>query len=295
MHAIGGVRRLVDVRWATLALVVLATVGLGLTGGGGVDADEGPSTPAQEDALSKPLPPCPPVPGPYDGRDPPHPYQPGDPICSAEGTGVFRADVRLSRDAGALALMQKNVGVWTWDPGLAGLAVSRSVSNPSLGSDDTQYHTMHAGRSGKWIEIGWAKRGSGTPELFVASHTGYWSYTSEYPISPGQTINVQIDNYPHNNSWRAELWWNGTWRVLKTIDIGTIIAEDANVIAEMFTQDSNWPTLPTTWIYDTQLLQCLTDCRWKKWDTSIGTTAWGDWPYHAHFTNYYYKWYAHRH
>jgi len=194
--------------------------------------------------------------------------------------------------------MQKNVAVWTWDLGLAGLYAKRTVSNPSLGSDDIQYHTMHAGRSGKWIEIGWAKLGASWGnklEIFVASHNGYVSYASHYPISPGQTIRVQIDNLPGNNWWRALLYWNGTWEQLATIKIDTMMAEDENVVVEVFTQDDNWPTLPQTWVQDTLLYLCVFECRWLKWDTSIGTSTWGDSPYHAHFTYRYYKWYAHRH
>jgi len=293
MHRLTRLLQLAVTRWALLALVIVAAAGLGLVSTG-ANAQDPTSTSDAGSALSETIPPCPP-PGPYDGRLAPHPYQPGDPICSAEGTGVLRR-VPLSTEMTA-ATMQKNVYVWTSASGLKGIMVWRTVSNPSLGSDDTQYHTMHAGGAGgKWIEIGWSKFGNGTREIYVETNDHYWGYASQYPISTGQTIQVDLDGLPGNNNWEAMLYWNGTWQQLKVINIGTVIALNENIFVESFTNDSNWPTLPQTWVQDAQLYRCAPDCHWVRWDTTIpNSSTHGDDPYHIHFTNQYYKWYAHRH
>jgi hypothetical protein len=276
-----------------LALVIVAALGLGLVGAGANAQDE-TSTSADGAVLSETIPPCPP-PEPFDGRLAPHPYQPGDPICSAEGTGVLRpAPLSGGITAG---LMQKNVATWTTASGLKGIMAWRTVSNPTLDANDTQYHTMHAGgTAGRWIEIGWGKWGDGRREIYTETKDGFWTWGYKFPISTGQTIQVDLDGLLGSNNWEAMLYWNGTWWRLTVANIGTVIALNENILVESFTSDSNWPSLPATWVTDAQLYRCAPECHWVRWNTSIpNTTTWGDDPYHIHFTNQYYYWYAHRH
>jgi hypothetical protein len=273
-------------------LVIVAAVGLGLAGAG-VKAQDGVSAPDDANALSETIPPCPP-PEPFDGRLAPHPYEPGDSICSAEGTGVLRPPPL----SGGIAAgpMQKNVAVATSASGLKGIMVWRTVSNPTLDSNDTQYHTMHAGgTAGRWIEIGWGKWGNGTREIFTATNQAMWTWGYKYPISTGQTIQVDVDGTPGSGNWQAMLYWNGTWQQLTVANIGTVIATDENVFVESFTYDSSWPSLPQTWVQDAQLYRCAPDCHWVRWTRTIpNSSGWADAPYKISLTNPWYRWYAYR-
>lgn len=294
--------------WLALLLALVALAWSLAPGGGRGHAAGPPDAGPGAGADVSGVPPCGEL-GPHKDTLPPHAYTPGDPICYTEASGTRRPDAPISnphRAATPLAASQssaaatsgwnqRNAVVTTDYIGLAGLYVCRRVTNPQLVPSDHMYHTMHAGGTGgRWIEIGWAKFWTGTREIFVVTPDGYFGYASKYPISTGQTICVQLDDFAGNGSWRALLWWGGTWVWLKTGNIGATLASDENITVEVFSDDLVWPALPITWVDDAQLYLCILKCNWVKWDTYVPqTTYWSDLPYHIHWTNYYYKWYTH--
>ncbi len=152
-----------------------------------------------------------------------------------------------------------------------------------------------------WGEIGWYEFGDNTRGIFTYAQerapNGFRDFGELFPISTGQTLIMYLWANPQaNNVYYAFYWYGNTWLVLDYYSIGQSWSDQTDQVIEVHTSDASHPGLPTTWIDNTLVNRCSPACGWVQWDTSIPQTiSFPGLPYHAHFSNQYWKWYGHKH
>jgi hypothetical protein len=285
MHRLTRLLQLAVTRWALLALVIVAAAGLGLVSTG-ANAQDPTSTSDAGNALSETIPPCPP-PGPYDGKAPSPDGK--EPQCLDMSRVEPRADAPIipppSASGGSvLGARYHYIGTQTGYSSLnRGVSAGRQVTDAGLAHDDVVYDTMHVVRGANWLEVGWFEFGSdfgGGRGVFTCCP---WQTHSEYAVSPGMTVYFRITQLSTGSAtWIGQIFWNGQWRWIRTLNLGAGGADRTDVVVEIHTNDAVHPWLDDTW----------TNCAWVLWSTGIPTTTLHDAPYEIYYQSRYYQWYA---
>ncbi|MGH3739552.1 MAG: hypothetical protein ACRDT6_28730 [Micromonosporaceae bacterium] len=73
-----------------------------------------------------------------------------------------------------------------------------------------------------WLEAGWSENGwhdgGGQVVYTYDSASRAWTFYDQYPIRPGDRIWIYLESDP-DGEWAAWLWWDGGWRLLRTVSL----------------------------------------------------------------------------
>ena len=76
--------------------------------------------------------------------------------------------------------------------------------------------------STRWLEVGWGEVGWRGDVQYVFTYDSVqnqWLFFDQYPIAAGSRIWVALVHVG-GGTWQAQLWWNGAWQVLSSVNPG---------------------------------------------------------------------------
>ncbi len=226
--------------------------------------------------------------------------------CRAEGTVDLSAPPKQpesAREQGALSLGyhyagpmtdQDNQGVWgrntVVDPNVPhpGPAGYRFVAERAYASDVSGNRWMEAG----WAEVSWRDDRQYIYLIWQSDSVNYsWIFFDEYILTPGTTVETDVQYDPNLGMWKARYYLGGGyWRVLTTTNLGFVTADRGYNRGEVYTADGVHPILPVSG-FDTGYL--LIDGMWRLWDTRYLTEIARDVPYQCDMIEEYHRFNIH--
>lgn len=91
--------------------------------------------------------------------------------------------------------------------------------------------------STRWLELGWAEVSWRGDAQYIYSYNtvqNQWQFFDQYPIAAGSRITVSVVNVG-NGVWEAQLWWNGVWNTLVSVNPGADIGCGNEQYVEVYT------------------------------------------------------------
>jgi hypothetical protein len=174
-----------------------------------------------------------------------------------------------------------HLGGQTSNYGSVGIFGALNVVNPSLvhGTWDFLANRVMAKScdSTRWLELGWAEVGWRNDAQYIYSFNtvlNQWQFFDQYPIGPGSRIYVTV-LHVGNGQWEAQLWWNGMWNTLVSVNPGPGIGCGNEQYVEVYTAGTgrHFP-FPTITVGDggTGGMNIAdSNAVWHTWDASIPT------------------------
>jgi len=139
-----------------------------------------------------------------------------------------------------------------------------------------------------WIEAGWAEVSWRDDKQYIYQYDSVnatWIFFDEYILSPGTTVETDVQYDPNLDKWKARYYLGGgNWRVLTTVNLGFINADRGFNRGEIFTDDVVHPILPISGFDKGYIL--INDV-WRIWNTSYDTEVTEDYPYQVDMLNQY--------
>ncbi|MGH3713491.1 MAG: hypothetical protein ACRDT4_08550 [Micromonosporaceae bacterium] len=134
---------------------------------------------------------------------------------------------------GRLAVTDPGVRAGTYD-----FVAARFMAKEQVGGDTV------------WLEAGWSENGwrDGGPAVYTYdSASATWSFYDAYRIAPGDRIWIYLDSTP-DGEWAAWLWWDGAWRMLRTVTLPTGADAQIEEFVEVYADPrrAGTVTLPAT-------------------------------------------------
>ncbi|HEX7169037.1 MAG TPA: PKD domain-containing protein [Acidimicrobiales bacterium] len=223
--------------------------------------------------------------------------------CRADAARLFAKP----RGGGARALPAPNPG-YNWlggqtnNYGSVGIYGALNVVDPASPHTSTDFLAhrimVKSCDSSRWLEIGWAEVGWRANAQYIYSFntvTNTWMFFDQYPIASGSRIWVALVHVG-NNVWEAQLFWNGAWQTLVSVNPGSGIGCGNEQYVEPYkpTTNFNFPTITTgDGTSGGMKIARPSDAAWLTWNTSIPTlenNASSDGYYNTTWNTKYYAW-----
>jgi hypothetical protein len=130
--------------------------------------------------------------------------------------------------------------------------------------------------STRWLELGWAEVSWRADAQYIYSYNtvqNQWQFFDQYPIAAGSRITVSVVDVG-NGVWEAQLWWNGAWNTLVSVNPGTGIGCGNEQYVEVYTagtgQNFAFPTVTVGDGTANGMRLSATAGQWHSWDQTIG-------------------------
>lgn len=243
-----------------------------------------------------------PPPGPFDPNNPPRecPGVPNVKDGGPSGRGP-RGYPSPHPDNHWLGIQTNNVTPWAMYGAL-------NVANPQVDHSTTDYvaqrFLIKSCDATQWLEVGWAEVGWRSDAQYIYTYNSknkQWKFYDQYPISSGARVWFQIFD-AGGGLWAADIWWNGGWWRLETVNPGSGMGCAGELYSEIHTLSSGkhfpFPNIKFGDATTGGIQIHPRNDRWRTWDTSIATTentSDGTGYYHTHFNKKYYDFYVDSH
>lgn len=189
---------------------------------------------------------------------------------------------------------QDNQGVWGRN-----YVVNASICHNCSPTQQFVAERVYADNGSNWMEAGWTEVSwrSDAQYLYTMDSADpccrHWY--DNYPLSWGSTVETRVRYTSSVSKWRALYFLgNGTWAVLREVNIGFVTASNGYNRGEIYTSNGVHPSYPNS-TFDKGYLYI--SGVWDLWDTTYtsSTTIANDAPYDTHMIYQYYSFYVHYH
>jgi len=139
-----------------------------------------------------------------------------------------------------------------------------------------------------WAEVSWRDDKQYVYMMWQSDSVNYsWIFFDEYVLSPGMTVQTDVQYDANLGKWKARYHLGGNnWGVLGTADLGFTTANRAFNRGEVYSADGVHPILPLSGF---DLGYLLIDDIWRIWDDRYSTSITDDDPYRVDMlTKYHY-------
>lgn len=188
-----------------------------------------------------------------------------------------------------------------------GMYGALNVVNPQVNHSTTDYvaqrFLIKSCDATQWLEVGWAEVGWRSDRQYIYTYNSanqQWKFYDQYAVFPSNRVWFQIFN-AGGGLWAADIWWNGGWWRLDTVNPGNAMGCAAELYAEINTgsggKDFPFPNI-NFGDGTTGGVQIAPFGNWQTWDTRISTgenTDDGAGYYHSHFNQRYWDFYVDSH
>lgn len=218
------------------------------------------------------------------------PYESGDPFCRPPNQAETSRGPSAHGPKGFPEPhpSDHHLGAQTSGYTSTGLFAALNVVDPQIRSGTSDFYAsrilIKTCNASDWIEVGWVEAGwHGTSQRVYTydSQDRIWNFWTQYPISPGSRIYVEIFKNTQNGRWDALLFWNGNWYFLDSMVPGDPVSSMGcgnEIYAEVYTGSSgkHFPFNGSPRFGDGATsgvqLQNASTGLWQNWTTSIPTT-----------------------